>query len=916
MTPLSASTWFAHLGPLTGNGMTTPVGGCYSFRHIGRAEPLAPDLRTEDHGAVSSISFHAGVLTRGARDAEVAWSRKALSDKALEIVIAFDAPQFVSQVALRQNLEQPSLPPDKPRSLLSSEAGNTPSGQDIEEVRTTYMAGIGSIQVLARPSADAPLALVGRLGEAGQITPLLQEMLAIDVGVEACQVVIRLESNFRHIRLNALEVWGAPLGQPRLYPPPRQMTLDPAAGAFRLAQLQSILIGAEASEDTLFAARLFAEKTTETYGTELTVRQMDAHDDLTGALMLGKPAEIDGETVPAGDVNDDEAFTLRIRSDGIQLLSPGRRGLIYGVEALLQLFSRDSAEPAVPCGVVTDFPALPMRGVLILLPARDQIDFFKRLVRYLLAPMRINWILMEVTAGMQFERRPEINEKVSRQNRLAAEGKAPQVPFGSNVAGGACLTKDEVRDLVDYARQYGIDVIPEVQSLSHVEYLTITYPDIAESQTPGWAGYPDCYCPQNERAFEVVRDLIDEVVEVFRPRQYVHIGHDEAYTMCACERCRGLDKARLFADDVNRIYSHIAAKGLKVMMWDDMVNTTRHFACPAALDMIPKDIVLMNFVWYDRVEMDTEDILLDHGFPVLFGNFYSSSFPRYHRRAAKNGILGGVVSFWAGLPEFKCDTSEDRLGHCGKFYDLMYSAHMLWSGEHQPKLRRYWSRVIAGMVAPLRDRLAGDVYPSRRRGASFVPLELPGQVPRLDATGAKGSFDLTTLPQGRGRLLGVPFELGSHLAIVEPKDVIDARFPSQVQIAVDAVADSVILLHACTAKTTLPNAVARYELLYEDGALAAVEVLYGWQLAEISRAYGAPLTNAYHRHHGYIATYPALPFWQGKTATGQDATLYGFEWRNPHPHKRIRALLLKASEQANSAAVIVAAVTLIRSATV
>jgi hexosaminidase len=123
-----------------------------------------------------------------------------------------------------------------------------------------------------------------------------------------------------------------------------------------------------------------------------------------------------------------------------------------------------------------------IRGVHFGIPPREEIPFIKRLIRHLLAPMRMNTIFLQVTAGMKFDRRPEINEAWERANRKAAMRKAPPVPHGDMVCGGSYLTKEEIRDLVEYAREYGFEVIPEVQSLSHVQYLTITYSEIAEEK--------------------------------------------------------------------------------------------------------------------------------------------------------------------------------------------------------------------------------------------------------------------------------------------------------------------------------------------------------------------------------------------------------------------------------------------------
>jgi len=103
--------------------------------------------------------------------------------------------------------------------------------------------------------------------------------------------------------------------------------------------------------------------------------------------------------------------------------------------------------------------------------------------------------------------------------------------------------------------------------------------------------------------------------------------------------------------------------------------------------------------------------------------------------------------------------------------------------------------------------------------------------------------------------------------------------------------------------------IARYEVVYSDGAVEEIGVAYGHQVAEWDRRHGEPLTHTFHRHAGYIATYPADPFWQGKTPLGQDVTLYGLEWVNPEPEKEIRALRIAAGSAETDASLILVAVT-------
>jgi hexosaminidase len=118
-------------------------------------------------------------------------------------------------------------------------------------------------------------------------------------------------------------------------------------------------------------------------------------------------------------------------------------------------------------------------------------------------------------------------------------------------AEGYVLEKDEVRDLFGYARELGFELIPEVQSLGHVQWITNAYPEIGEVDENEKQVEDDreddlrpdkkfihCYCPSNERSYEIIFDILDETIDVIKPQRYVHIGHDEVYHLGLCEKCR------------------------------------------------------------------------------------------------------------------------------------------------------------------------------------------------------------------------------------------------------------------------------------------------------------------------------------------------------------------------------------------
>ena len=872
------------LGCLTGNGRAVAVEGCYTYQRRGLREEFFPDLIEEKAGKGGWIPFSEGSLTDGDESTVVGWRGISLGEIGVDMAVDLKKPYFIDQVVLIQELRPGGQPPT---------------------------SALNSVEVYARSRLGSGYRLAGQIKTSFSGKPIPEERISIRLGLEASDLIIRLNSSNRDATLKELEVWGSSLDEPRLFPIPQKMELDPQGGFFKLTDMKKIVIGQGASEDTLFAAKLLAEKFFEDFGVEVPIVKEPEVKAFEGIVALGKPGECKLLDKESGlEADKPEGYALKICRGKAFFIALDRRGLIYGVEALLQLFWLSSDSSAVEACVIKDYPKMAIRGVHFGLPPREEVPFIKRLIRYLLAPMRMNTIFLQVTAGMKFDRHPEINEAWEKANKKAAVGEAPPMPHGDMVGGGSYLTKEEVRDLVEYAREYGFEVIPEVQSLSHVQYLTITYPEIAEGK--GEEFYPDSYCPLHPESHKIVFDIIDEVVEVFKPVCYVHMGHDEVYTMAVCERCKGGSNAELYAGDVNRIYQYLKGKGLGMMVWADMLQPFQYYSAAEAIDMIPKDIIMLDFVWYFRLDEDIEDRLLQHGFKVIMGNFYSSHYTRYKSRSTKPGMLGAEVSTW-------CRTDEYNLATKGKLYDFIYSANMIWANHYGDELRWTMDRMISRLMPRIRSKLGGRLYPSQAKEKEFVPIDLSGSCTSalVDETGGKGGFNLLTLPSGENILGGVPFKLGDGLVIVEGDSVKDKRYPSEVAVPVNARLDSIIFLHACSKNSVrrafaAPRVIGRYSIVYEDGSTVDVRAEYGWNIAEWNRRYADPLIHPVHRHAGYIATYIVDPLWQGKTPTGQDATAYGYEWTNPHSEKTIRMIRVSAGEEVADSALMLLAATGIR----
>lgn len=357
-----------------------------------------------------------------------------------------------------------------------------------------------------------------------------------------------------------------------------------------------------------------------------------------------------------------ESYAIRIKKDGTYLYALTRRGLIYAVSTLIRLVVGDCVTDDL---TLFDYPDMDIRGYRVFTPGRDHIPAFKAVIDRLV-DYKYNCVIIEVGGAMEYKRRPEINEEwvrfckeISSSKGAASRIKSHTYPWRKNSihfdnGDGGFITQNQMRELIEYCRQREIDVIPEVPTLSHSDYIVRTYRDLNERIEDE---YPDTYCPSKPETYEVVFDIIDEVIEVFEP-EYINIGHDEYYTAAQCTLCRGKSPVDLYVEDIKRINDYLKSKNVKALMWADKFfgDPVTGNAYPAKMvpdllgcrGKVPADIALLNWAWQSDVE-DQERLLVDLGYELIFGNFDAISCPDYRKR--KGLHRGGIVSNWGSLAE-------------------------------------------------------------------------------------------------------------------------------------------------------------------------------------------------------------------------------------------------------------------------
>ena len=652
--------------------------------------------------------------------------------------------------------------------------------------------------------------------------------LFLDAGVVTDNLTIQFTGELSGVELENLEVLGSTPALPRLFPTPAKATFGAGfAPANLLAKAFWDCPEGEA------AAKLLADKA------GICVESVE-----NATFRITKDA-----SVPA------DGCAISVTEKAVSLRADNLRGFIYGAETLCKLL-RDSLLPVCE---ISDAPAYPWRGAHLMIPSRENIPFFERIVKYILSPMGYNFIIMQVSAGMEFKRHPEINEAYVSAVRKGRQGIWPSFPHNC-VADGQFITQEETRDLVEYCRSLGIDVIPEIQSLGHVQYLTVSHPEIAElaEDAPRYDPnavdareedirpsdfYPHNYCPSNEKSYELLFDLMDEIIAVFQPREYVHMGLDEVYGIGICPICKQKDPAELFASDISRIHGYLAARNLKMMIWADMLQPVTKYKTPAAIDNIPKDILMLDFIWYFHMDKDIEDNLLAKGFQVMMGNMYSSHYPRYEARSKKPGMVGAQISAWT-------TTNEAELGREGKIYDFLYTGEMLWNPGYDSRHRLSYDRILKAMMPQIREELRQIRYPKANRATIL-----------LENT---ATYPLTA--------------------------------PVNTACETDILCDSLVFEQATAEKITrIPwielRTVGCYEVTYADGTAENIPLTYGGNISHWNRRQNEPFRGGYYRHNGYSATY-YVDAEESKSENGENISVYRYEWINPKPQTPIRSIRL------------------------
>ena len=659
-----------------------------------------------------------------------------------------------------------------------------------------------------------------------------------------------------------------------IFPQPQEMTQ--AGPAFVLTHDTRIVVPVDASAPDLALARILQGEISQKHDLSVPIERAARVPEGRPAILIGGPRNplVAGYCRRNGvtGVTRPEGYVLQVNATVALVAGADEGGAFYGLQSLRQLIDRGR----IPGVLIRDWPSKPFRALRMYVPGRENIPFFKRFISDFAALYKYNRLYLEMNGAMRLERHPEVNagslalaKDMTYTRRERPSGPYQQFQDSANwdAADGGVLEKEEVAELVEWARRNHVEVIPEIPSLTHSYYLLARHRELAEIADAEW---PDTYCPSNPASYALLFDVLDEYIDVLRPAM-VHVGHDEwRMPIGACPRCKGKDYRELFAADVRKIHDYLAGKKIAMSMYaDHLVPELRgdpdeevtspsgyKYRTPGGLseaqvrELIPKDILLVNWTWLDGARGQGEEVdrkFSRQGFHQVYGNL-TPAIRNYGRRSELPGVMGGGPASWAATTEFNIGKNL--------LYEFLGCANLLWS-THWPDETEL-TRRVQDLMPDVRRNLSGRVLPSEE-GDPVKPVPLAGTGP------------VTVATQGQGPAGSVQ---------------------SAVVARLDADPTSVIFEHSCARKST--NAAAYeyvynhddtadllgwYEVVYEDGFVTTIPIRYGVNILESGW-----------RGEGGVYCYRCDP--REATPGGMS---FAYEWINPRLGKRIREIRLQGT---------------------
>ncbi|RPI26265.1 MAG: hypothetical protein EHM61_12215 [Acidobacteria bacterium] len=310
---------------------------------------------------------------------------------------------------------------------------------------------------------------------------------------------------------------------------------------------------------------------------------------------------------------DKQAYRLIIAPRRIDITGNSDQGLFYGVQTFLQLLKPDRPGRLVlPVATIEDWPAFQLR--FLHWDTKHHQDRMETLKRYLdwSARFKVNMIGFELEDKFAYPSHPVIG------------------------APGA-FTPAELQEMVDYGLERFIQIVPQIQSPAHMAYV-LKHPQYAHLRSDG-NNYQSCMC--DEKTYELLFSMYDDLLKATRGVQYFHVSTDEVYYAGICEKCsrpyNDENRSLTWIDFAKRAHAFLSARGRKMLAWVEYPVQAEH------IRLLPPDLI-NGVMSSDDAQLREEAVLGMR--QLIYASFQGEErlFPNHLSMETDRGVQPGRIA--------------------------------------------------------------------------------------------------------------------------------------------------------------------------------------------------------------------------------------------------------------------------------
>lgn len=298
------------------------------------------------------------------------------------------------------------------------------------------------------------------------------------------------------------------------------------------------------------------------------------------------------QAVRSTDPRMGESYSLKISNDAIEIFGT-ENGMFYGIQTLMQILPvKYSGAVKIPAAEINDTPRFQYRGMHLDVSRHFMpVAFVKKYID-LMSQYKFNvfhWHLTDDQGWrIEIKKYPKLTEIGSKRPESHVGRYSPTFK-GDGVPVEGFYTQEQIKDVVAYAKERFITIIPEIELPGHASAALAAYPELGKGcAAPDykfevkktWGIFKEVFCPTDE-TFKFLEDVLDETIALFPDSPYVHIGGDEvlkdfwkesAFVQELMKRENLKDEHEVQSYFVRRIEKHINAKGKKIIGWDEILE--------------------------------------------------------------------------------------------------------------------------------------------------------------------------------------------------------------------------------------------------------------------------------------------------------------------------------------------------------